>query len=473
MERLPVSKQWIYAMGLLGWSLHISIYMVVLVYYYDPPSGRGLPQLVPSLMIGPISIFALVMAVGRLFDGVTDPIIAQWSDKSKNPIGRRIPFMRWAVIPTVLFSMLMYLPWTSSASNANLVWLMFTQVAFFIGMTAYNVPYNALLPELGHTSQLKLRLAVYQGGALLVGLILGASLLVLAPYFQHILNLESKFLAYRYAIWFYCIIGGIFLALPAWTIDEKKYCIAKPASIPLKQAVKEAFSNRHFKFFLAADFLYWTAMAIINTSLIYYVVVLLGPNFKQQIWIDDNEMFGSVIMGLMVIGAIITLFGLQKMARKTGKKLLINFSFLTLAALLLLCFFLGRFPLSGEFQGYLLAFGAMVPLAIMSTLPTALLAEISDLDAKQSGEQKEGMYFAVRNLFQKIGQTLGMVIVVLLIQLGKDVGDDLGVRLTALAGLLLCIVAAIVFSFFRERKLTHEIEALEEQILLKEEKAEA
>lgn len=455
VELLPFRKKVAYASGMLGWSLMTGMYMVMLIYYYNPPEEQGLVSLIPSNRIfGFITLLALVMAAGRLFDAITDPLIAQFSDRSTNRRGRRIPLMRLAVLPTVLFCCLMYLPMNENRSSmGNVFWLSATQFGFFLFMTLYNIPYNALLPELGHTSREKMKLATYQGIALMLGLILAAGFLQLSEYIAEVLHVARKIRAYQYAIWFYSILAGIFLAIPAFSIDEKRYCLSRPSSTPIKKAIRETFSNRHFKFYLVADFSYNTAMAIVYSSLLYYVTVLLG----------QPDSFGTTLMAIMILGAISFLWLMPFAVRKFGKKVLINFSFVTLGICLTGVFFLGKFPMDLRVQGYIISAMTCIPLAIMSILPSALLAEISALDGLQTGEQKEGLYFAVRNLSQKLGQTIGMIVIAILIQFGKDAGDDLGVRLTGLVGVLLCVVAAVTFSFFREKRFLAEVAEMEQR----------
>ena len=79
-------------------------------------------------------------------------------------------------------------------------------------------------------------------------------------------------------------------------------------------------------------------------------------------------------------------------------------------------------------------------------LPNAVLADIAQEDAIRTKEQREGMFFAARTLMQKFGQTFGVVSFAMLTTLGRDVGDDLGVRLSGLVGFALCLVAGIVFA---------------------------
>jgi GPH family glycoside/pentoside/hexuronide:cation symporter len=72
------------------------------------------------------------------------------------------------------------------------------------------------------------------------------------------------------------------------------------------------------------------------------------------------------------------------------------------------------------------------------------------------------MFFASRTLMQKFGQTTGVVSFAMLTTLGRDVGDDLGIRLSGLVGFVLCFVAAVVFSRYQERPGTHGVDQLVE-----------
>ncbi len=54
---------------------------------------------------------------------------------------------------------------------------------------------------------------------------------------------------------------------------------------------------------------------------------------------------------------------------------------------------------------------------------------------------------------QKFGQTFGVVSFAMLTTLGRDVGDDLGVRLSGLVGFALCLAAGIVFARYNEKEV--------------------
>jgi GPH family glycoside/pentoside/hexuronide:cation symporter len=113
-------------------------------------------------------------------------------------------------------------------------------------------------------------------------------------------------------------------------------------------------------------------------------------------------------------------------------------------------YFLGKFPFSPKIQVYALVLFAAFPLASLGILPNAILAEIAQKDAIDTGENREGMFFAVKYLFVKLGQTMGIALFAFLTVYGKDPGNDLGLRLNGLCGFALCLVAFIFFTRFRE-----------------------
>jgi GPH family glycoside/pentoside/hexuronide:cation symporter len=115
-------------------------------------------------------------------------------------------------------------------------------------------------------------------------------------------------------------------------------------------------------------------------------------------------------------------------------------------------YFLGKFPVSPYVQAYTLALLTAFPLAALGILPNAILAEIAQQDAEETGENREGMFFAVKYFFVKMGQTLGIALFAFLTVYGKDPGHDHGLRLNGICGCVLCLAALIFFSRFKESR---------------------
>ncbi|BAR05712.1 hypothetical protein HMPREF0620_0403 [Parascardovia denticolens DSM 10105 = JCM 12538] len=94
---------WLFAIGQLGWAILSGIVSNWLVYYYQPSpkmrnSGMTLFVTQGALFAG-ITLLGLIAASGRLIDAFLDPWIGSKSDSCKHPLGRRMPFMRYAAIP--------------------------------------------------------------------------------------------------------------------------------------------------------------------------------------------------------------------------------------------------------------------------------------------------------------------------------------------------------------------------------------
>ena len=112
-RRLTKKEMWIFAIGQLGWSILSGIVTTWLVTYYLPTESsvkEGALFYVPTglIIFGALTILGLITFICRIFDAVTDPWIASLSDRSKNPKGRRIPFMKRAAVPFAIVTVLIF-----------------------------------------------------------------------------------------------------------------------------------------------------------------------------------------------------------------------------------------------------------------------------------------------------------------------------------------------------------------------------
>jgi len=139
------------------------------------------------------------------------------------------------------------------------------------------------------------------------------------------------------------------------------------------------------------------------------------------------------------------------------------------------------------YEAYLFAAILSIPFSVLGILPPVILAELTQADAHETKENREATFFAIRSLFIQFGQTMGIVIFTILIGLDETKGlgkylagvfknvpfEELGIRLSGVFGFALCLLAAIIFSFFNEKKLKKSIDAMEEeQLSVKETPAE-
>jgi GPH family glycoside/pentoside/hexuronide:cation symporter len=272
-----------------------------------------------------------------------------------------------------------------------------------------------------------------------VGIFIAASTNNLADLIQYLTG-EERMLAVRNSITALCVIAGIFMLAPVLIIDEKKYSKGKPSHLPLLTAIRATLKNKKFLLYAAADFSWYMALSIITSGLLYYVTVLAG----------EPESLGAALMGTMVLGSLVFYPLIVAWTKKTGKKKLVLFAFVVLAAVCASVYGLGKYPIDHEAQLFLFVGLAAFPLAALGILPPAILADIAAEDAAATGENREGLFFAVKYFIVKLGQTFGIAVFSMLTLLGKNPGHDRGLRLSGIVVAALCLTAALVFSRFKE-----------------------
>lgn len=443
VKELPLRKEIAYAAGMMGWSTMTNIIIVMLPYFYLPPNNSGLTPLVPQLLVfGAFNILSLIAASGRLFDAFYDPFIASVSDGSENPKGRRIPIMRYAIIPAIIFCGMIFHPLYRSETTSNAWWLTLMLIGFFMSVTTYIIPYNALLAEMAHTPEKKVKLSTFQQVGFVMGMIMSALTNNFADLIQSVFHIHQRMEALQYTIYGLSIFSGIVMLLPVLFINEKEYTEGKPTHIALLPAIKNTFRNINFKYYLISDFAYYTALSIISSGLLYFVTVLLGL----------PESNGGMFMGIMVVLSLLFYPFINYGAKRFGRKALVLAAFAVLSLIFVTIYFLGRLPFSPVVQMFILVICASFPLASLGILPNAILADIAQKDTEETGENHEGMFFAVKYLFVKLGQTLGIAIFAMLTVYGKDPGNDFGLRLNGVVGFVLCVLALLFFSRFKEDK---------------------
>lgn len=445
-EPLPSSVVLSLSAGFLGMSVLVNVINTILVFFYLPPDTAGLPTLVTeATLLGVLNVIALVAAAGRFTDAVTDPLIAAWSDRSTHRRGRRIPFMAVGMVPAALATVAVFVPPVDRESGWNILWLFAVQLVLYVSLTAYATPAFAMVADLGANPAERLEVATWTSIAWAIGLLLGAQIFFIAPLLDGPLE---TYQAWQGSIAIVCLIALAFMTVPVVTIDEPRWTRNQPTTQPLVASLRTVLGNRFFRFYALADFSYFSGLVIIQTGVLFYVTVLL----------ELEEWFSSVLLMLMVVVSVFLFPPVAAAARRRGGgKGLTVFAFLLSSVVFLTISALGlidRFPFA---QAAIPIAVFALPFAILSVMPQWILADISEHAVRTGGEAQAAMFYAARTFLQKLATTVGVVLFALLLQLGRDVGDDLGVRMTGIAGAALYALAAVLFSFYDEERLQREL----------------
>lgn len=437
--KLPTKIKVSYALGQLGWSILSGIIQVWLVWFYNPPKNINIPELIPrNAIFGFLTIIGLITMLGRLGDAITDPWVASLSDRSKNPKGRRIPFMAKAALPFTLMTVLVFFMPSASPSMLNVVWLTIALLTYYVCYTMYVTPYFALTAELGYTEKDRLDLSTYIALTWFLGYIIASGASFIWPIFQGMgMSLVASI---RLAIIILSCIGLMFILIPVITIDERKYVNVKPAPSEFMKALKSTFKNRNFLIFEIFFLAYGIAITIFQTGNVYYVTVLLG----------FGETWVAIITAMSGIIAFALYPAVNIFSKRLGKKKLCSFAMVMLIIAFLYCSFLGMMPFSPEIQAIVFVVLAGIGFAIFGILPNAIVADIAKNDGDKTGEYKEGMFFAVQTFMNKMGQMIAMVTFGSILLLGKEPGADLGIRLTGVIAATIGFIALLIFTKYQD-----------------------
>lgn len=449
--QLPYWKKIMYALGQLGWSLTGFAVGNLLVYFYLPPEDGTAsfpPFFYQGAVIGVLTIIGIIFAVGRIFDAVTDPLIAGLSDRSKYKLGRRRSFLAVAVLPFAITSVVVFIPPLSGSSTVNAFFVGLMVLLFYFFMTMYVTPYFALLSEIGHTPNERLQLSTMISITWAVGYAIGSQVYSLQGVLEGMGF--SAVEAFRIVIGIFAIIGFIFMLLPVIFIDENKYCEKHVSEEGIYESVKSAFKNKNFLRFTFSDLAYWVSLTCISTGLIYYITVLLGQQ-KERASFLQLAMFGLSLVFYVPTNLI---------AKKTGKKKLLTVAFVIFLITFMIVFLLGKMPfLSIDAQGWLLVVFGAIPLAIFGILPNAMIADIAEADGIKTGNYKAGIFFGARTFMSKMGQSVAGILFPSLLILGKSTENDFGIRLTAIAAIVFLILGLGILLTYNEKEVNSTLES--------------
>ena len=500
MQKKPITNKllWIFAVGQFGWSLLSGIISTWLVHLYTGSAERFLDTngilsgfISQNPLIASLTLFGIITAVGRLFDAVTDPLIASWSDRANYKGGRRIPFMKAAAIPFALITVAVFvLPQTASVTTNNTI-IFALLMLFYLFMTIYCTPYNALIAELGDTQEHRINVSTFISFTYIAGFSLATLIPSLASMFQgsridailapvaaakgigleelsaqlagkmdevrtilapetldEVLLVQQN--AMRSAIGVMCAVACDACLIPALFIKERAYIDSKPVQTPAFASLVKTFANGQFRRFVYADVIYFFAVTLFQTGLADFETRLMGIP-------SDNTFTLTVIMTVVSLALYLPV---NKLAPRLGKKKLIIVGFFTYAAVFLITALCGQ----GFVWGLIVAVSAGIPMAILGILPQACVADVSELSTLETGEDRSGMFFAARTFAMKLGQALSMVIytsvTVKHVVNGEAIVEAGQYRTVAVIATVTCMIGACLFLLYNEKMILSRIEEL-------------
>ena len=458
MQKKTITNKvlWIFAIGQFGWSLLSGIISTWLVHLYTGvPTNEGDTNglfagfISQNPLIASLTLFGIITAVGRLFDAITDPLIASWSDRSDFKGGRRIPFMKAVAIPFALCTVAVFVVPQFSSITVNNTVIFILLMLFYLFMTIYCTPYNALIAELGDTQKNRINVSTYISFTYIAGFSVATLIPSLAGPLQGVAGSQEN--AVRLSIGIMAAVACVAMLIPAFYIKERAYIDSKPVQTPAFGSLVKTFKNSQFRRFVYADVIYFFAVTLFQTGLADYETKLME--------IDSSNTFTLTVLMTVISLALYPL--VNRLAPKLGKKKIIITGFFTYAAVFLLTALCGV----GFVWGVIIAGCAGIPMAILGILPQACVADVSELNTLETGEDRSGMFFAARTFAMKLGQALSLLIytsvtVSKIAANGEKYVTAGQYRTTAVIATVACLGGAFLFFLYNEKGILSKIEEL-------------
>jgi len=368
-KKLPLRTKLLFSTGDLSTSIPLAILMFFQLYFLTDIAG-----LRPALA-------GYAVGLPRIWDAVNDPLFGLISDRIRTRWGRRRVLLLFGSVPLGLSFIFMWLvPRFGQIGLAFYYAIVF--IVFDTAFTVVHVGYNALTPEMTSDYDERSSLNGFRMAFSISGT-LGAIILatVLGWYIEDQRTLFS-------------ILGiglGLISIIPpliVFRITSEKPAEDLPDPLPLGTALKQTLSNKPFRMVMGLYLLSWTTASILAAVLIYYA--------NYYLLVPEQANYFVLIAEGAAIAFIPFWVWVSRVLDKRRAFILGSLSWIIVL--------LGIYALPADqvIWAYVLAALSGSGIATAYVLPWAMVPDIVEFDQLQSGQRREGSYYAFASFFQKL-----------------------------------------------------------------------
>ena len=388
-----------YGFGTVAYGVKDFCFSTFLLFYFNQVLG------LPATEVG----FAIMCAL--LLDAVADPAIGFLSDRTKSRWGRRHPWMYASAIPIAIGWVLLWNP-PALSQHGLLLWVFAMSVIVRTAVSAYEVPSQALTPELSADYEERTRIMSYRflfGWAGGLGMMILAYAWLLGPSPGHSNGqlVRENYPGFALAS---ALIMVFAILVSAWgTHGEIKRL---PRAETTRQSLGAHFGelgrtvkNRPFLILMAAGLCYYCAQG---------VSFALSSYLYAHVWRFQNQDFTIIAFSLLV-GAYFAFLVAPRVSRRLGKPKAAMGLMAAAAFWVALPYVLrlaGMFPEPGTpwmLPALFTIYAANVTCSIGATiLGASMMADVVEQSEIETGRRNEGVFFAGAFFVQKCCSGLGI-----------------------------------------------------------------
>ncbi|MBN1532551.1 MAG: MFS transporter [Spirochaetes bacterium] len=333
----------------------------------------------------------IIIAIGKIWDAVTDPMTGYLSDRTVTRWGRRRPWMLFGSLPLFVTMVVMF---TNPGLTSQTLLFIWGTLAFCLLCTAYtavNIPYNSLTPELTQDYHERTSLNGFRFGFAVIGTLLAAGAAL--PIINAFPTKDTGFTAMG------TIFGGFMLVtalITFFSVREPDAERVHPTTGLIKTYLK-VFKNKPFVLIALVYTLHVTALTVVMGVAIYY--------FK---YIHQDETKTTAAMLILLVTAMIFIPVSVALSKKVGKKIVYGAGLLIFLIALMILFFFGHLHGINFSLGVMLFAG--VGMGFTYVMPWAIVPDAVEYDYLLSGERTEGAFYGIWTFGIKIGQAVALAI---------------------------------------------------------------
>jgi GPH family glycoside/pentoside/hexuronide:cation symporter len=369
MKKLPLRLKLLFSTGDLSTSIPLAILMFFQLYFMTDVAG-----LRPDYA-------GWAVGIGKLWDAINDPLIGLISDRIRTRWGRRRGLLLFGAVPLGLTFMLMWLvpPLGPLALTA---YYTLTFILFDTTFTIIHVSFNALTPELTDDYDERSTLNGYRTAFSITGT-LGA-IIFATVIGWYVADKRLTFAILGIGLGLVCIIPPLIV----FKVTREKPSEELPEPMPIWKALTTTLSNRPFWLIMGLYLLSWTTASILSATLIYFA------NYYLKVP-DQSNYFVLVAEGAAIIFVPVVVW----LSRKLDKRRAFILGSITWAVVLI---GLSAIRADQLVLAYVLAGLSGFGIATAYIVPWAMVPDIIEFDEAETGERREGSYYAFFSFFQKM-----------------------------------------------------------------------
>jgi len=403
-QRVPLPRRIAYGFGALSDNFMMNAFGALVTPIYNI-----------GLKLDPLLV-GLAIAIPRLVDAITDPLVGNLSDNTRTRWGRRRPYLVGGATLCALILPLLWMPPFDSQSGM-FVYLTLMGVMYFTCYTFFTIPYAALGFELTSDYDERTRLLAWPNYVGLLGSLSMPWLYSLT--LSHIF--ENEVIGVR---WVSVGLGVIIIAtgiLPAIFLREPARGLAQP-SVKLLEAIRFTLRNKPFLIVLLVNVIVLLGLATMMSLGLYVNIYYVFEGDKAAA-AKLSGISGSLVAGLSYVSVWLA----TVISTRLGKRRAAEFGL----AVTLIGTITFQWTFSREYPFLQLISAALVGLGLQGCwmLFISMIGDVCEEDELQTGLRREGVYSAVGGFSRKAAVAaagLGSGLILKLVGFDAEVAEASG-----------------------------------------------